>query len=78
MPWVELEPTIPASERAKAVHALDRSATVTGIQTLGWLILWYDAWKLDSKDREDGHCQTTACSNMFPGRRAGTVVAEQR
>jgi hypothetical protein len=31
MPWVGLEPTIPASERAKTVHALDRSATVTGL-----------------------------------------------
>jgi hypothetical protein len=30
MPWVGLEPTIPASERAKTVHVLDRSATVTG------------------------------------------------
>jgi hypothetical protein len=30
MPWVGFEPTIQASERAKAVHALDRSATVTG------------------------------------------------
>jgi hypothetical protein len=30
MPWVRFEPTIPASERAKTVHALDRSATVTG------------------------------------------------
>jgi hypothetical protein len=28
---VGLEPTIPASERAKTVHGLDRSATVTGI-----------------------------------------------
>jgi hypothetical protein len=27
---VGLEPTIPVSERAKTVHALDRSATVTG------------------------------------------------
>jgi hypothetical protein len=32
MPWVEFEATIPASERAKTVHALDRSATVTGPQ----------------------------------------------
>jgi hypothetical protein len=31
MPWVGFEPTVPASERAKTVHALDRSATVTGI-----------------------------------------------
>jgi hypothetical protein len=30
MPCVGFEPTIPASERAKAVHSLDRSATVTG------------------------------------------------
>jgi hypothetical protein len=30
MPWVGLEPTIQAAERAKTVHALDRSATVTG------------------------------------------------
>jgi hypothetical protein len=31
MPWVEFKPTIPASERTKTVHALDRSASVTGI-----------------------------------------------
>jgi hypothetical protein len=31
MPYVGFESTIPASERAKTVHALDRSATVTGI-----------------------------------------------
>jgi hypothetical protein len=30
MPYVRFEPTILASERAKTVHALDRSATVTG------------------------------------------------
>jgi hypothetical protein len=30
MPCVGFEPTIPASERAKTVHSLDRSATVTG------------------------------------------------
>jgi hypothetical protein len=30
MPWVGFEPTIPASEREKVVHILDRSATVTG------------------------------------------------
>jgi hypothetical protein len=31
MPWVGFEPTIPGSERAKTVHALDRSTTVTGV-----------------------------------------------
>jgi hypothetical protein len=30
MPRAGFEPTIPASERAKTVHALDRAATVTG------------------------------------------------
>jgi hypothetical protein len=30
MRWVEFEPTIPASERPKTVHALYRAATVTG------------------------------------------------
>jgi hypothetical protein len=30
MPWMEFEPSFPASERAKTVHALVRSATVTG------------------------------------------------
>jgi hypothetical protein len=34
MLWVRFEPTIPGSDRAKTVHALDRSATVTGIDHL--------------------------------------------
>jgi hypothetical protein len=34
MPWVGFEPTIPASERAKTVHDLDRSAAVTGILSI--------------------------------------------
>jgi hypothetical protein len=33
MPCVGFEPTIPASERAKTVYVLDRSATVTGLIT---------------------------------------------
>jgi hypothetical protein len=33
MPLVGFELTIPASERAKTVHALDRPATVTGTDT---------------------------------------------
>jgi hypothetical protein len=32
MPWVGFEPPIPAVERAKAVHALDREPTVTGFR----------------------------------------------
>jgi hypothetical protein len=34
MPCVGFEPMIPASERAKTVHALDSSATVTGNQSI--------------------------------------------
>jgi hypothetical protein len=30
MPRVRFEPTVPASARAKTVHALDRSANLTG------------------------------------------------
>jgi hypothetical protein len=30
--WVGFEPTIPAFERAKTIHALDRAATVVGMQ----------------------------------------------
>jgi hypothetical protein len=33
MTYVGFEPTIPASERGKTVHALDRSPTVTGLKT---------------------------------------------
>jgi hypothetical protein len=31
MPCVGFEPTVPASALAKAINALDRSATVTGL-----------------------------------------------
>jgi hypothetical protein len=34
MPCLGFEPTIPASDRAKTVHALDRLATVTGFAEL--------------------------------------------
>jgi hypothetical protein len=34
MPWVGFEPTIPASKRAKTVHALYGAATVTGYSHL--------------------------------------------
>jgi hypothetical protein len=40
MPEVGFEPTITASERAKTVHALDHSATVTGHNKLTRLNKW--------------------------------------
>jgi hypothetical protein len=30
MPWVKIEPTIPAFEREKEIHSLDRAANVIG------------------------------------------------
>jgi hypothetical protein len=36
MPCMGFEPTIPASERAKTVHAIDLSATVTGEYLIGY------------------------------------------
>jgi hypothetical protein len=36
MSQVEFEPTIPAFERAKTVHALDSEATVVGLTTPIW------------------------------------------
>jgi hypothetical protein len=52
MSFVEFEPAIPASEQAKAVHALDRLATVTGycetkhliFFPAGSLFLLYNSW----------------------------------
>jgi hypothetical protein len=38
---VTFEPTIPASEGAKTIHALDRSVTVTGTGTALPLPYWY-------------------------------------
>jgi hypothetical protein len=38
MPGVGFEPTVPASARAKTVHALDRSVTVTCGTELGAVI----------------------------------------
>jgi hypothetical protein len=35
MPRVGFEPTIPAFERAKTVHALDRTTTVIGSNIIG-------------------------------------------
>jgi hypothetical protein len=40
MPRVGFEPTIPAFERAKTVHALDREDTV-----IGWCNLWKDLFR---------------------------------
>jgi hypothetical protein len=47
MPSVGFEPAILASERAKTVHALDCSATVTG-SLLGWAGLFHSVNYMDS------------------------------
>jgi hypothetical protein len=47
MPCVGFEPMVPTSERSKTVHALDRSATVTGFlltsSTTNLLVLFGNA-----------------------------------
>jgi hypothetical protein len=45
MPRVGFEPTIPAFERAKTVHSLDRAATVIGNSSdcLTHVVMWFDA-----------------------------------
>jgi hypothetical protein len=48
MSRVRFEPTIPASKRAKTVHALDHSATVTGNQPICYMII--------SRERACGNC----------------------
>jgi hypothetical protein len=40
MPWVGFEPTIPAFERAKTVHASDRAATV-----IGYCQIFFFVWR---------------------------------
>jgi hypothetical protein len=42
---VEFEPTIPAFERAKTVHALDRAATAIGFN----MLLTYDRSEVNEK-----------------------------
>jgi hypothetical protein len=57
MPRVGFEPTIPALERAKTVHALGRAATVIGLYTnlpggngvtLNYVLGYKQCGKLDS------------------------------
>jgi hypothetical protein len=59
MPWVELEPTIPASEGAKTVHALDHAATVTGTK---WLFIWEIATKIQ---HTIAHSNLTKCCQQI-------------
>jgi hypothetical protein len=51
MPWVGSEPMILASDRAKTVRALDRSATLTGVSIIN-----------DKKFKKKYKCQITPSS----------------
>jgi hypothetical protein len=55
MPWVGFEPTVPASERAKTVHALDRSATVTDTRPYSVSILKVSLSKFMEKKTHQFH-----------------------
>jgi hypothetical protein len=59
MPRVGFEPAIPASERAKTVHALDHSATATGREfflIIYLFFIWF-VWPIvpASGDSEDDY-----------------------
>jgi hypothetical protein len=51
MPRVGFKPTITASERAKTVHALDRSATVTGFYYISTCNSFSESFLFSSKSR---------------------------
>jgi hypothetical protein len=71
MPCVEFEPTTPASERTKTVHALDRSATVTGDAPVLAINKLRNVRKLKGTRRYTGvSTNTRACVS---GRRNGLV-----
>jgi hypothetical protein len=57
MPWVGFETTIPASERAKIVHALDRPATVAGSFWFG-VLNFHPSFLLF-------YCRIILCSEWF-------------
>jgi hypothetical protein len=52
MPWVGFEPKITASERAKTVHALDRSATLIDHEHSKGVLFVSTLWSLSERERE--------------------------
>jgi hypothetical protein len=63
MPWMGFEPTIPASERAKGVNALDRVATATQIIRRIILVSLKEG---GLNDKNDGNCFCCAIFRPFP------------
>jgi hypothetical protein len=60
MLWLGFEPTIPDSERAKRVHALDSSATVNGLHVL----LLYNKWS-SCHDSDNENARNTSSYPLF-------------
>jgi hypothetical protein len=68
MPWVGFE-TFPASEQAKTVHALDRSATVTGHYEIN-LLYFYPLYPMKDVEYKLPYVSigcVTYSSFIFPG-----------
>jgi hypothetical protein len=67
MPYVGFEATIPASERAKKAHALDRAVTVTGVYKL--CIIYYrmhfKKFKLTESKRPEIICLLSVAEEFF-------------
>jgi hypothetical protein len=62
MPWGGFEPAIPAFERAKTVHALDRVATVIGFGTIRTLVHKFGA----KKPKQDQTSILVMCKLVIP------------
>jgi hypothetical protein len=67
MPWVGFEPTIPASERAKRIHALDRSGTVTGTLNNIIIIIISSSSSSSSSSRSSSSSSSSRSSSSSGG-----------
>jgi hypothetical protein len=71
MPRVEFEPTIPAFERAKTVHALDRTASVIGYAGTVYVnyLLHISAFRPSSNMHTYCwlHCSTLKLASVYSG-----------
>jgi hypothetical protein len=59
MPWVGIEPIVPAFERAETIHALDSAAPVTGAMTFSKVDIYLLKSSIFLASRQNG-------SSMFP------------
>jgi hypothetical protein len=76
MPCVGFEPTIAASERAKTVHALDGSATMTGCLQINHLRFWFNHIFLEGRRNKFSTLKFLSCSRLVMKDTANFVRSE--